>query len=117
MTATKPSLIKNRSSKAAVKSFQKMQWLMNINVAKALGWHVWVAEVMVEMSKFCDNVECTSGYRVIKSGTRYEIIFECTKPFGKMDASQIYDWSNRLPLSWMQKQADSFRTDLYANCN
>ena len=111
--AKKVTLIKNKSSKAAEKSYAKMRWLMQVEVSKSLGWHKWVAEVMVELSKFADNVECCSDYRVVKCGDRYEIAFGNTTPFGKMDASQLYDWCNRLPLRYMQQIADDYRQDLY----
>lgn len=113
-TATKKTtLIKNRSSKAAEKSYTQMRWLMQVEVARSLGWHKWVAEVMVELTKFSDNVECCSDYRVVKSGDRYEIAFGETRPFGKMNASQLYDYCNRLPLLYIQKVADEYRESLY----
>ena len=90
--AKKVTLIKNKSSKAAEKSYAKMRWLMQVEVSKSLGWHKWVAEVMAELSKFADNVECCSDYRVVKCGDHYEIAFGNTVPFGKMDASQLYDF-------------------------
>lgn len=86
---------------------------------RAKNWHVFVAEMLVQMTKFAKWAEYTGGYCVLQSGNDFEIVLDSTigkmdfiRPFGKMSASTVYDWSTRLPISSLVRMIDEMRSDI-----
>lgn len=78
----------------------------------AADWKTFVAEYVRLSTATKANAALVNDYRVVKSGSKYEIRFGALKPYSPMDADTLYGWLQRLPLKYWADEADNLRYDI-----